>query len=392
MRRDPDPCPRRPRARRGHGAGRVHDRPRAVAPNRGAGQSGRLDRHDRPQPRDRPDAGVTHVLADKTALLARLESFPEDADEVNALPDERLALLFTCCHPALALDAQVALTLREVGGLTTRRDRDGVPRAGARRWRSGSCARSARSATAGSRSACRPTRCCRIGSRRCSAVVYLVFNEGYAASSGRRAGSPRPLQRGDPARRSCSAMLMPDEPEALRPAGADAAARRATRRATRPDGELVLLADQDRASLGRARDRRGPRGCSHGPRPCAGPAHQLQAAIAAGHAQGSDPATLAAAYEALLRLDGSPVARLNHAVAVALAGDLEGGLSLLEAIPGLDQYRHYHSARADLLRRLERPVEARAGVPPAPSTSRRTGRRSAFSRRRLGETKPDPRQ
>ena len=86
--------------------------------------------------------------------------------------------------------------------------------------------------------------------------------------------------------------------------------------------------------------------------------YQLQAAIAAGHAQGSDPATVVAAYEALLQLDGTPVARLNHAAAVALAGDVEEGVRLIDAIEGLDEYRHYHSARADLLRRLGRADEA----------------------------------
>ena len=88
--------------------------------------------------------------------------------------------------------------------------------------------------------------------------------------------------------------------------------------------------------------------------------YQLQAAIAAGHAQGSDPAVLAAAYEALLELDPSPVARLNHAVAVALAGEPDRGLALVDGLDGLDEYRHFHSARADLLRRLGRSADAEA--------------------------------
>ena len=178
---------------------------------------------------------------------------------------------------------------------------------------------------------------------------------------------------------------MPDEPEAF---GLLALmllqdSRRDARLSA--DGELVLLADQDRGlwdtraideglrMLARAEALRRP-----------GP-YQLQAAIAAGHAQGSDPATLVAAYEALLRLDGSPVARLNHAVAVALAGDVERGLSLVEAIPGLDGYRHYHSARADLLRRLGRADEARDAYLRALELTD-DGPERRFLERRLGET------
>jgi RNA polymerase sigma-70 factor (ECF subfamily) len=189
-------------------------------------------------------------------------------------------------------------------------------------------------------------------------VVYLVFNEGYASSSGES------LVRRD----LCSeairlaklvCVLMPDEPEAF---GLLALmllqdSRRDAR--VSPDGELVLLADQDRSLWDVRSIEEGLRMLERAEaqrRPCP---YQLQAAIAAGHAQDSDPGTLAAAYEALLRLDGSPVARLNHAAAVALAGDVERGLALIDAIQGLDGYRHYHSARADLLRRLERDADAR---------------------------------
>ena len=265
------------------------------------------------------------VLADKTALLARLESLPEDPDEMSALPDERLALVFTCCHPALAADVQIALTLREVGGLTTRGDRRGVPRRPSRRWRSDSCAPSGKIRTAG--------------------IPFRVPSDAIAAGPARRR-APRALPRsstratpraaGAPLVRRdlCSeairlakllCVLMPDEPEAF---GLLALmllqdSRRDARLSA--DGELVLLADQDRGLWdGRAIDE-GLRMLERAEslrRP--GP-YQLQAAIAAGHAQGSDPPTLAAAYEALLRLDDSPVARLNHAVAVALAGRRRAG-------------------------------------------------------------------
>jgi RNA polymerase sigma-70 factor (ECF subfamily) len=126
------------------------------------------------------------------------------------------------------------------------------------------------------------------------------------------------------------------------------------------DGELVLLADQDRELWDAAEIDEGLRMLQRAEAmPGRGP-YRLQAAIAACHARGADPAALERAYEALLEIDPSPVARLNHAVAVALAGDVERGLGLVDAIEGLEEYRHYHAARADLLRRLDRADEARA--------------------------------
>ena len=323
------------------------------------------------------------VLADKTALLARLEALPEDPAEMSALPDERLALVFTCCHPALAVDVQIALTLREVGGLTTAEIASAflVPEQ-TMAQRLVRAKRKIRTAGIPFRVPADAMLPDRLGAA--LRVLYLVFNEGYAASGGatlvRRDLCAEAIRL---AKLLC--VLMPDEPESF---GLLALmllqdSRRDARLSA--GGELVLLADQDRTLWDTREIDEGLRMLEHAEtlrRP--GP-YQLQAAIAAGHAQGSSPETLAAAYEALLQVDPSPVARLNHAVAVAIAGDPKRGLELVDVIGGLDEYRHFHSARADLLRRLGRREEAHAAYARALALTD-DGPERRFLERRLGET------
>jgi RNA polymerase sigma-70 factor (ECF subfamily) len=314
---------------------------------------------------------VVEAKRSELALSMRLDreayGAPDDV-EVSPVADDQLRLVFTCCHPALAREAQIALTLRTLGGLgiaeiaraflvneATIAQR--VTRAKQK------IARARIPYAIPERDELAPRLAAVLG------VVYLVFNEGYLATG--RAE----LVRGDLvddalrlARGLCG--LLPDEPE---PMGLLALmllhdSRREAR--VNDSGELVLLEDQDRAKWNGAQIAEGTALVERALRMGRPGAYQIQGAIAALHAEAptaadTDWQQIAVLYERLLRDERTPVVELNHAVAVSFAAGAAEGLALLDRIArtgALDRYAPFHLARADVLRRLGRAAEARAST------------------------------
>jgi RNA polymerase sigma-70 factor, ECF subfamily len=290
------------------------------------------------------------TLAAKAKLL-EVPAAVEDHMEEPTFRDERLELIFTCCHPSLSTDAQVALTLRALGGLRTEEIARAflVPEA-TMAQRLVRAKRKIKDAGIPFRIPpphLLPDRLVAV-----LAVVYLIFNEGY---DGRGELSAEAIRLG-----VSLAELMPDEPEAF---GLLALmllhdSRRAAR--VSAEGELVLLAEQDRSLWDRAQIAAGRAALQRALALRGDGGHYvLQATIAALHAEErSDWPRIAALYGELAVLTGSPVVELNRAVAIAEADGPQAGLDLADRLE-LEQYHYLHATRADLLRRLQRPAEAR---------------------------------
>jgi RNA polymerase sigma-70 factor (ECF subfamily) len=341
--------------------------------------------------RERTLVAKREVLRQLEELKTQGEDAVEEIEDPETFPDDRLRLIFTCCHPALAPEARIALTLRTLGGLTTAEiARAFLVSESAMAQRLVRAKRKIRDA--GIRyEVPEPDR---LADRLASvlATLYLVFNEGYAATSAdslvRRELCAEAIRL-----TRVLASIMPDDPEvdgllalmllhdARRSARLDSA------------GELVLLADQDRslwdrdqidAGVALARRALGPRRPATARSPGA---YALQAAIAVEHAaapsaEATDWSRIRHLYDWLLAAHPSPVIELNRAVAIAESEGPERGLEAIDRIDGLGDYALLHSTRADLLRRLERRAEAGSEYARAIELTQSPVQRSFLERRR----------
>ena len=328
---------------------------------------------------------------------ARFDSLDDAAEQVGAavtdpdaleesMEDDQLRLIFTCCHPALAPDAQIALTLREVCGLTTEEIADAflapAPTLAQRIVRAKAKIRDERIPYQVPSTEELPERLNAV-----LRVLYLVFNEGYAASAG--ATLTRSDLSGEAIRVGRLLVELLPEPEAI---GLLALmllneSRRTAR--TSPAGDVILLEDQDRSIWNRDLIAEGAALVERALRSRRFGAYTLQAAIAAVHAEAPDAAStdrrqIVGLYDLLLRADPSPVVELNRAVAVAMLHGPAEGLALIDAILArgeLAEYHLAHSARADLYRRLGRTEEARASYERALALTRQEPERRFLQRR-----------
>lgn len=346
-----------------------------------------LDFARREQTRTDKEDALTYWIESRASDFGRPDAIAVAEDDMG-YPDDRLRLLFTCCHPALSADAQVALTLRTLGGLTTpeiaRAFLVPEPTMAQRLVR-------AKRKIEGAKIPYEVPSPERIPERLSAvmSVLYLIFNEGYAAMTGaalvRRELCAEAIRLG-----RILMQLLPNETEV---AGLLALMLlQDSRRETRVDaaGNLATLEEQDRRRWDRAEIEEGTtlvEECLRQQR--VGP-YQLQAAIAAVHANAPTAAEtdwheIAALYGELARINPTPVVALNHAVAIAMSKGMEQGLAIVESLSGdLENYYLFHAARADLLRRLSRPSDAADAYHKALALVTNDVERSYLARR-LGE-------